>query len=115
MPSGFTPFKQQLTTDRITNQVQQNVAAAVTSLQSSAIAAGQLVTYTPTSQVAADGTFTLQHNLGRVPLGIIPLLSQGSYATITAISGASSTPTKSITLVTSAAIPAGQTLSFWVF
>lgn len=115
MPSVFTPFKQQLTKDRVQNQVQQNVAAVVTSLQSSAIGAGQLVSYKPLAAVPGGVPFTVQHNLGRIPIGIIPTLSSQDYANLYGIYAESSTPTMSTELIAEFNIPAGQTISFWVF
>jgi hypothetical protein len=102
--------------DQLIQRFQANLAAVLTALVGTPIVQGALATYTvPAAGLAAGAQFSLNQGLGRVPVGIIPLLLQ-TRATLFAIApGTNPAPTSTVSLLTASALPAGLVLSFWVF
>jgi hypothetical protein len=112
--------------DQLLQRLQTNIDATLTPLQQLPIAQSVVATFTTQNAIQAGSDFTLDHGLGRAPVGIIPCLPVANQLFTGSPPGSSSfsftiSPTKNpapasqAILRCSMAISGNASLSFLVF
>ena len=109
-------FKLVKLADRVLQQLQSNIAAVLNSLGAIEILGGQLVTFTAGSAaVPAGSALNVGHSLGRVPQGVIFLLSKtGTFSGYPLLVVLNSTASV-VTLKSNVAVEPRGSFSLWVF
>ena len=115
-------FKMLKFADDVLQRFQANIAEVFAALAPIGILNGKLVAYTAGNSIPAQNDLVVNHNLGRVPLGILPLVAPSSSFVTPAAGGGfvqsatrNATPTTSAILFCTNAIRAGAVFAFWVF
>lgn len=113
---NIPPFKQLKLADRVLQQLQANVAEVLAPLSAVKINTGVLASFTTGGSVGSGVDISLGHGLGRVPIGIIALLSLAPSQHVFSLSKTSNPAAKTVALLNANdTLPAGSTFSFWVF
>ena len=120
--AALPAFKLLQFADQTIQRFQANVAAVLQPLGLITLLNGTLAVYSATVDIPSPNTFVLTHNLGRAPVGIIPLVAPytafttpGFGANFVQAKTPSATPNINANLLCTNEIRKGALLSFWVF
>jgi hypothetical protein len=108
------PFSQLKMPDRVLESLQKNVAAVLKAIAGVAITQGMIASFTSTALINSNTDFVVSHSLGRPPVGVIPMVG-AIFPGVYAFSVTQRSNSSNIFLRSSANIPSGTTIEFWVY
>lgn len=102
--------------DRLFTKLQDNIKQVLSALQGVQIVQGALATYTVPNGVGllTGATFSVNQSLGQAVTAVFPALLTNTYTNFLISKAINPAPTTTVLLTTTAALPAGLTLNFWV-